>query len=296
MIRVRVPATSANIGPGFDALGMAFDLYNTYSFEKMPSGLEITGCPQEYCNENNLVFTSFKKALEYMNKDLDFGLRIHIESDIPVSRGLGSSAVCIVGGIKGASELMGGNLSPDEIIEIATEIEGHPDNIAPAVLGGVVISIMEDNRVFHNQIEVKGELKYMALIPDFPLSTEKARAVLPTSFSRQDAIYNLSRVSLLVSALANGRFDLIKYAIKDKLHQPYRGDLIPGYHEIMDKCEEFGSLGTYLSGAGPTIMTLHDGKNPEFKRKLEDFLATLEDKWTIVELNMDNEGIIAEQY
>lgn len=294
MIKIRVPATSANLGPGFDALGVAFDLYNTYSFEKIPTGLEITGCPEEYSNEDNLVFTSFKKAMEYMKKDLDFGLKIHIESDIPVSRGLGSSAVCIVGGITGASELMGVKLSHDQIIEIGTEIEGHPDNVAPAVLGGLVISIMEDEKVLHNKIDVKGKLKYMALIPDFPLSTEEARGVLPKTVSRQDAIYNLSRVSLLVSALSNGRLDLIKYGLKDKLHQPYRGGLIPGYYEIMDKCGSLGSLGTYLSGAGPTIMTLHDGKDPEFKRSLEEFLSTLKDKWTLVELNMDNVGVTAE--
>ena len=103
-------------------------------------------------------------------------------------------------------------------------------------------------------------------------------------------------MSLLISALSNGRLDLIKYALKDKLHQPYRGDLIPGYHEIMDKCEDLGSLGTYLSGAGPTIMTLHDGKDHEFKGKLEEFLSTLKDKWTLVELNMDDVGLITEQY
>ncbi len=293
MIKVRVPATSANLGPGFDALGIAFDLYNTYTFEKIESGVEITGCDEEYRNEDNLVFVAFKKALDYMKKDFDFGVRIDIQSDIPVSRGLGSSAVCIVGGIRGASEILGGILSDDEIIEIATEIEGHPDNVAPAILGGVVISIMEEGRVFNNKINVTGDLKFMALIPDFPLSTEKARAVLPKTYSREDAIYNISRTSLLISALSNGRLDLIKYAIKDKLHQPYRGDLIPGYYEIMDKCAELGSLGTYLSGAGPTIMTLHDGKNPEFKIKLEEFLATLKDKWTIVELNMDNKGVVA---
>ncbi len=291
MIKVRVPATSANIGPGFDALGMAFDLYNTYTFEVIPSGLEITGCPEEYCNEDNLVFLAFKKALDYMKRDLDFGVRIGIQADIPVSRGLGSSAVCIVGGIAGAGEILGSKLSLDEIIEIATEIEGHPDNVSPAVLGGVVISIMEDNKVYHNKIDVKGDLKFMALIPDFSLSTEKARAVLPTTYSREDAIYNISRTSLLLSVLSNGRFDLIKYAIKDRIHQPYRGDLIPGYHEIMEECESLGCLGTYLSGAGPTIMTLHDGKNPELKKELEKFLSTLKDKWTVVELNMDNVGI-----
>ena len=293
MIKVRVPATSANIGPGFDALGVAFDLYNTYTFEKIPSGVEITGCDEEYRNEDNLVYLAFKKAMEYMKKEIDFGLRIDIQADIPVSRGLGSSAVCIVGGIRGASELLGGILSDDEIIEIATEIEGHPDNVSPAILGGVVISIMEEGKVYHNKIDVAGELKFMALIPDFPLSTEKARAVLPSTYSREDAIYNISRTSLLLSALSNGRFDLIKYAIKDRLHQPYRGDLIPGYFEIMDKCNELGSLGTYLSGAGPTIMTLHDGKNPELKKSLEEFLGTLKDKWTVVELNLDNKGVVA---
>ena len=170
MIKVKVPATSANLGPGFDTLGLALNLYNTYYFEETTEGLEITGCHESYNNESNLVYSSFMKTLDIVGYSLKGGLKIHIESNIPLSRGLGSSASCIVGGIKGANILAGSPLSDDEIIEWATSIEGHPDNIAPAVLGGLVTSIMEDGKVLHNKIKVVYGLKFLALIPDFTLS------------------------------------------------------------------------------------------------------------------------------
>lgn len=290
MIKVKVPATSANLGPGFDTLGLALNLYNTYYFEETTEGLEITGCHESYCNENNLVYSSFMKTLDIVGYSLKGGLKIHIESQIPLSRGLGSSAACIVGGIKGANILAGSLLSDDKIIEIATSIEGHPDNIAPAVLGGLVTSIMEDGKVFHNKIKVVYGLKFLALIPDFTLSTKEARAVLPKTLDYKDAVFNVSRVSLLISALVNGNFQLIKYGLGDKLHQPYRGELVGGYYEILDKCNELGSLGTYLSGAGPTIMTLVQEGNPDFISNLNEFLMTLENKWNIVELEIDERG------
>lgn len=290
MIKVKVPATSANLGPGFDTLGLALNLYNNYYFEEITEGLEITGCHESYNNENNLVYSSFMKTLDIVGYNLKGGLKIHIESQIPLSRGLGSSAACIVGGIKGANILAGSPLTDDEVIEWATSIEGHPDNIAPAVLGGLVTSIMEDGKVFHNKIKVVYGLKFLALIPDFTLSTKEARAVLPKTLDYKDAVFNVSRVSLLISALVNGNFELIKYGLRDKLHQPYRGELVGGYYEILDKCNELGSLGTYLSGAGPTIMTLVQEGNPHFISNLNEFLITLENKWNIVELEIDERG------
>lgn len=290
MIKVVVPATSANLGPGFDTLGMALNLYNTFIFEEIPNGIEILGCDTSYRNEDNLVYTSFLKTLNRIGYSYNKGIKITIKDNIPISRGLGSSAACIVGGIMGANKLARSPLSIDEIIEIATEIEGHPDNVTPAILGGAVVSIIEGNKVIYNKLDVAQGLKYIALIPEFGLSTSKARSVLPESIPYKDAVYNVSRVSLLITSLANGSFDLLKYALNDKLHQPYRGMLIPDFHKIMEQCNALGSYGTFLSGAGPTIMALVDEKNNDLKKEIGKFLDTLENKWDVVELCMDLKG------
>lgn len=291
MIKVRVPATSANIGPGFDTLGLALDLYNTYIFEEIPLGLEIRGCEEKYKNINNLVYTSMIKTFDHIGYKFK-GIRIHMDSNIPVSRGLGSSAACILGGVMGANELAGGPLSKEEILKIATDIEGHPDNIAPALFGGLIVSVMEDNQVLYNPVDVAKGIKFVLLIPDFILSTSEARGVLPSEVSYKDAVYNVSRVSLLLSALSNGRFDLLKYATKDSLHQPYRGNLIPHFDEIIKTCDELGALGVYLSGAGPTIMAIIENEDNGFIRKIQDYLDSANLSWQVKELNLDLKGAI----
>ena len=194
MIKIKVPATSANIGPGFDSIGLALSLYNTFTFEEIPKGLEIMGCDDRFKGEDNLVYTSMKRTLAEIGHEIG-GIRITMETNIPVSRGLGSSAACIVAGILGANELAGSPLSKDGLLKIATEIEGHPDNVAPALLGGLVTSIAEGDEVFHNNINVAKGIKFIALIPDFTLSTKEAREVLPKEISFKDGVFNVSRVS-----------------------------------------------------------------------------------------------------
>lgn len=292
MIKVMVPATSANLGPGFDTLGLALNLYNTFTFEEIPQGLEILGCDEGFNNEDNLIYTSMLKIFEEIGYKVN-GIRITVEAEIPVSRGLGSSAACIIGGVMGANQIAGNPLSKDELLKIATEIEGHPDNVAPALFGGLVVSIMEDGKAYHNAINVAKGLKFIALIPEFTLPTKEARGVLPTSVPHKDAVYNVGRVSLFLSALSNGRFDLLKVALKDKLHQPYRGVLIPDFDNILSKCEETGSLGTFLSGAGPTLMALVDEDNNEFIYKIKEYLETIEKTWRVLELNLNLEGATA---
>ncbi|WP_313757853.1 homoserine kinase [Tissierella sp.] len=294
MIRISVPGTSANIGPGFDTLGLALNIYNYFRFEEMSYGLEITGCDKEFSNENNLVYKSMLKTFDRIGY-LPKGIKIDIDAKIPVSRGLGSSAACILGGVMGANCLTGAPLSKEEILEIATEIEGHPDNIAPALFGGLVVSIMEDGKVIYNKFDVSTGIKFVALIPDFTLSTKESRAVLPTAISHEDAIYNISRVSLLLSSLSNGRFDLLKYAVKDSIHQPYRGKLISGFYDIINKCEEIGCLGLYLSGAGPTIMAIVDEKDNDFILKIKKYLKSINYTWEVKELRLDSYGIIVEE-
>lgn len=294
MIKVKVPATSANLGPGFDTLGLAFNMYNSYTFEEIQNGLEITGCESDFANEDNMVYTSMKKVFEKTGYEPK-GIRIHLDSSIPISRGLGSSAACILGGVIGANELSGGILSQEELLYIATEIEGHPDNIAPALFGGLVVSSMEDEKVLYNQINIADGIKFIALIPDFKLSTSEARGVLPKEVSYKDAIYNVSRVSLLLTALNNGRFDLLKYALQDVLHQPYRGKLIRGFDEIMEKSQELGALGMFLSGAGPTMMAIVAEDDIKFTAKIKEYLESAGHTWTIKELEVDSLGAAVER-
>lgn len=288
MIKVKVPATSANIGPGFDTLGVALDIYNTYIVEEIGEGLEISGCEEVYADENNLTYVAMLKCFEKVGYKKR-GIRIKIKSDIPVSRGLGSSATCIVGGLVAANEIMGNKLTIDELLDIATEIEGHPDNVAPALLGGMVVSVY-DKKVYYSKIQIKKGIKFLALVPDFKLSTKKSRSILPKVIPHSDAVFNVGRVALMVSALHNGEFDLLKVAGKDKLHQEYRGALIDGYSEIVETSNSLGAKGVFLSGAGPTILVAIDEGNESIKAGLKDLLNSLEDDWEVLELRIDKDG------
>lgn len=293
MIRIKVPATSANLGPGFDTLGLALNLYNEFEFQEIEEGLEIKGFDEKYVNKDNLVYKSMMATFDKIGyKPKGISIKAHI--NIPISRGLGSSAACILGGIMGANEIAGRILSKDEIFNLAVEIEGHPDNISPALFGGLTVSIMEDGRPIYNNFKVHEGLKFLALVPDFTLSTKEARAVLPTSIDYRDGINNLSRVALLLSALGNGRFDLLKYGLKDKLHQPYRGKLIKNFEEILKKSEELGALGSFLSGAGPTIMCIIE-EDRKFMEEMGAYLESLENKWHIIQMDMDLDGIIVKK-
>lgn len=295
MIEVVVPATSANFGPGFDTLGVGLNLYNKFYIEEIEKGLIIEGCEEQYRDENNLVYTSMKKCFEKIGYK-EKGIKITIESDIPSSRGLGSSASCIVAGVLGANSIAGNKLDTDGILALATEIEGHPDNIVPALLGGMTTAIYENDNVYFDKINIKEGVKFCALIPNFRLSTEKSRAVLPKEVSYKDAIFNVGRVSLMITSLTNGNFDMLKVACQDKLHQPYRGKLIESYDEVVKTGKELGALGVFLSGAGPTIMTLLEEKNMEFYNNIKSALKSLNGEWIVKELYLDLKGATVREY
>lgn len=288
MIEVKVPATSANIGPGFDCLGVALNLYNTYRVEEIHSGLVIEGCEEKYANEENLIYVAIEacfKKVGYVPK----GIKIQIDAEIPVSRGLGSSAACIIGGILAANELSGNKLNKSEILDLATELEEHPDNVAPALLGGMVVSVYED-KVYSSKIDIKSGIKFLALIPDFKLATKKSRSILPKVIPHSDAVFNVGRVALMVSALHNGEFDLLRVAGEDRLHQHYRGTLIEGYDEILRESKKLGAKGVFLSGAGPTILLALDSADIETKPKVRELLDGLKDSWEILELDIERSG------
>lgn len=294
MVKVKVPATSANLGPGFDALGISLNLYNNFEFEEIEKGLVITGVEKSLASKNNLVYRSMMRTFDEIKYNPK-GIKIHMDAQVPMSRGLGSSAACIIGGIMGANYLGGEILTTDEILDLATEIEGHPDNVAPALLGGLVVSIVEGRKTIYNRLDIAKGIKFVALIPDFTLSTKKAREVLPETIPFKDCTNNVSRVSMLLTALVNGKFHLLEYAFKDVLHQPYRGKLIPSFFDIIDRSRQYGAFGAYLSGAGPTIMAVAKEDDGEFTKKIKKYLKTLDNSWTVEELQIDTKGATVEK-
>lgn len=291
MITVRVPATSANMGPGFDSLGIALKLYNDFGFRELEEdGLKFKGMPEEFCNEKNIIYQAMKHCFDkagYKIKGLEIS---ELTQDVPVSRGLGSSSTCIVGGLVGANEILGKKFSEEELLEMAVEIEGHPDNVAPALLGGMVVAIVDENKTFYDKVDVKKGIKFVSIIPNFRLSTKKARGVVPQQISLKDGVYNVSRAALMVACFSSGKYDLIKYACKDAFHQNYRAKLIPGFEEVYNKSYELGALGCYLSGAGPTIMAIINEEDERFSNKLEEFLKIKGLEWDILELSIDDAG------
>ncbi len=255
-ICVSVPATSANVGAGFDAVGLALGLYNTVAF--FPSDkLEIfaadgTDVPGD---ESNLVYASVKYLYEKAGETVP-GLRIVQTNPIPMARGLGSSSACIIAGLLGANRMLGEPFGRAELLEFATEMEGHPDNVAPALLGGFVSSVRAEGKVYAVKHDLDDSLAFAAIIPDYPLLTSAARAALPKTVAHADAVFNLSRTALLGEAFCNGRHDLLPVVTQDKLHQAYRMALMPGSDEVFAAARELGAKAIYVSGAGSTMMAV----------------------------------------
>ena len=292
MIKVRVPATSANMGPGFDSIGIALQLYNVFGFSETEEGLTFKGVPEEFCNKNNVVYEAMMKCFNrggYSPKGLEISTLIQ---DVPVARGLGSSSTCIVGGLVGANEIMGNRFSQDEILEMAVEMEGHPDNVAPALLGGLVVAISEEGKVYYEKINAHESIKFVPIIPDFRLSTKDARSVLPDKISLKDGVYNVGRAALLVAAMTSGKTELLKFACKDTFHENYRSKLIKGFEEVKSEAYRVGAMASYLSGAGPTIMTMISENQSDFRDKINDFLQSKGLNWAMHELSVDTVGAI----
>ena len=303
MFTVRVPATSANIGPCFDTAGLALTLYNQIEvftkkdLENNPRPLIDLNCQideriragQEIPDdERNLIWETINLFCEKMGVPVPF-FAIRQTDTIPLTRGLGSSAACVVAGLMIANELTKSGISKDDLINMSVEIEGHPDNVAPAFLGGMVVGATDGKRFEHVRIDVSDELEFFAVIPDFPLSTVDARAVLPRAYTKEQAVFNCSRVALLVSAMMSGNFGALSVAMQDEIHQPYRKILIPGMETIIHKSVEYGAYGAYLSGAGPTIMVVAP-KGSNVKEKLEELVSTFDHFWLVIPLGVDKNG------
>lgn len=291
-ITVRVPATTANIGPGFDSMGCALALYNYITCEVLPAGkLVITGCPEQYQNEENLAVQGYRAVLSRLGL-LNEGLSLNIRAEIPVCRGLGSSAAMIAGGAAAANLLHGASLSSAELLAVTNEIEGHPDNLAPAIYGGLTASLVEDGIPRTVRLPLSPTLRWVAAIPDFELSTHLARSVLPEQVAFTDAVYNASHAAVLAGALGSGDRELIAMALRDRLHQPYRESLIPEYGKVKAAAEQCGAIAFCISGAGPTLLALTN--EASFAAQFAEKCKRLEHRWNIMELAVDTEGIVAE--
>lgn len=263
-ITVRVPATTANIGPGFDCLGAALTLYNQFTFSELPVDssheLEITvkgiNADRVSRNADNMVVQAMETFYSKLNQPIP-KLKIDIEMDVPLARGLGSSATAIVGGLVGANELAGQPFSMQQIADLATEIEGHPDNVVPALLGGCRLSASGIDRDWEvSQLSWHASIIPIVAIPAFELSTAAARQVLPATYSRSDVVFNMAHLGLLMQGLSTGNPDWLKAALQDKVHQPYRKALIPNFDSVEAAAIAAGAHGVVISGAGPTILAL----------------------------------------
>ena len=254
-VRVRVPATTANLGPGFDCLGCALTMYASFTCETIPSGLEITGCPEPFRNADNLFVRAFRRAEQAIGA-AETAFRLHIATDVPVSRGLGSSATLLAGGVAAANALHGSPLSRQAMVELCNELEGHPDNVAPAVLGGMCASLVRDGRPVTARVDVSSEVGFIALIPNYASETRAMRAALPKEVPFADAVFNASHLAVLLRAFEAGDFSQIAAAMDDRLHQPYRLKLIPGAEQVFDFFDKQQAYAAYISGAGSTLMGL----------------------------------------
>ena len=259
-VRVRVPGTSANCGPGFDCLGLACTVYNDLELRlTREPGLSITmtgeGATNIPCDNRNIVWRSAQYLLEKAGKDKEYrGAVIHMENRVPLSRGLGSSATAIVAGLTAANALIGNPFNRREILQFATDIEGHPDNVAPAIFGGFTVNAVTNGRVDCFSFLPRFRMKFVVAVPNFPLSTRMARKVLPTEVPMKDAILNIGRASMLVAALTRGNERYLRLGLDDALHQPYRAELIPGMYDVFKAARRAGAAGATLSGAGPCLI------------------------------------------
>lgn len=304
-ITVKVPATTANIGPGFDCLGMALPLYNEITIEEtvLPgTGIQINIIDESNefetlsipTDENNIVY----KAVELLYNSIGqtpSELKISIKTHIPIAKGLGSSASVIVGGLIAANELLGRPADEQALLSIATEVEGHPDNVAPTVLGGFVLSSQEeDGSVVYRKLPWPKEWKLIVCIPDYELATEIARSVLPEKVDMKDAAFNARRCAMLVDAVYTKDAELLRLALQDKLHQPYRMKLVPGLKEIIEGLKhEPDALGCVLSGAGPSILVISQGKEIEkIKNKISQIWFDLNVKSTIRVMEIEEQGAV----
>lgn len=259
LVKIKIPATTANLGAGFDVLGIALNLYNlievSISEQDKIEIFELDKINTISTNKDNLLYQCIRRIFDEVGEKIP-KLEIKVHINIPVSRGLGSSSSAIVGGLMAGNYLLKNKLSKEELLHFANEIEGHPDNVTPCLFGGITTSLLENKKVYFQQIRTNLPLSFVVGIPNFELSTKLAREVLPETVPYSDAIFNLSRVSFLIKGLLSNDLESLKLGFNDKLHEPYRAKLITGFDELKKSAIKNGALGFVLSGAGPAVLAI----------------------------------------
>jgi len=295
-VKIKVPGTSANCGPGFDSLGVSCTIYNEIELtllreQELHISVEGEGADNIPTDERNLAWRSIQSFLNRMHADTDYrGAIIHMKNGVPLSRGLGSSAAAIVGALKAANVLLGNPLDRRGLLKIATDIEGHPDNVAPAIFGGFTVSLVKDEMPECFSFLPKLPLKLVVAVPDFYLSTKAARSALPEEVPLKDAVYNVGRAALLVGALIKGNASFLRNAFDDALHQPYRAKLIPGMFEVFHAAKEAGALGAAMSGAGPCIIAYATERMPQVGKAMIETFARYDVAAHFLTLGIDKRG------
>lgn len=287
---VRVPGTSANLGPGFDMLGVALSVYNTFVFETIAVGVEVSGCNAAYAGEGNLAVQAWR-AVERKIGAAPSGVRLKIQSDVPVARGLGSSAALLAAGAKAANHAYGNALSDGELLDLITAMEGHPDNVASALLGGLRASLVKDGKVYSEEFPIHPSVGFCALIPNFEMPTREARAVLPDQITRHDVVFELSHLALTLRALETADWSLLGTAMDDCLHQPYRTALIHEYDRVKAAAAEHGAAALCISGSGSTLLAaVHAQQAAAFAKAMARALADSRFGWRALALKVDCQG------
>jgi homoserine kinase len=296
-MRIRVPASTSNLGPAFDAVGLALELYLTVKLQVLnegPSRMEFLGEDAHLVpgDSSNLIWHTMSELADEAGSRLPF-FALKIENQIPISKGLGGSAAALLAAAAATSFLCGFDWGVEKLLEIAARREGHPDNAAPSLLGGLVASILGD-KVLYSKLKFPPEWTVVAVTPKLEVPTKIARSVLPARIPRQDAIYNIQRTAFLIAQLIQGRGEGLREAMSDVLHQPYRYRLVPGLEEILSMENRQGLLGIALSGAGPTVLAFADSHEAEIGAAISDIFRSRGLSAQSRLLKADNTGMVIE--
>lgn len=293
-LQINVPATSANIGSGFDAVGLALKRYNFFDVTFLDNGFSFEGVEERFCNENHLFIETLFKTIDTLGGTRPNGLHLRFKGDVPVSNGLGSSSTCIVAGVAAALMYVHGEVDTQKLLDISVLIEGHPDNVAPAILGGIVAGVLHEGRFLHVKESLSDVYCYITITPDFEFPTSVARAALPKALTYEQAIFNLSRAALLLPAFKREDDQLIQAVTQDSIHQQYRIDMMEEYHDVMSFLDELPLVTSFLSGAGATLCLVI---RKEKEREVLELLGRHQkiSQWDVRSLEAENSTLNIQQ-
>ncbi len=295
MYTISVPATTANIGPGFDSLGMALNWYleAEFSILEQDNILDMTvsghGRDEIPATKQNIIYQAYERVFQYREEAVK-GLKIHVWNNVPIARGMGSSSSAIVLGILVANKLLDRKLSDQELLELAFELEGHTDNIAAALFGGFVTTGVYDGKPYYTKTNIPGKLRCKLIIPDYKVPTSDARAVLPDMVEYKKAVENVGNTAMVVASLYSGDLDMFGNFLEDHLHQPYRANLVKGFLAIKKVAKKCGALAACISGAGPTIILFYKEGNVVDTQPIEYILKKENIVYQIEDVTLVNEG------